>query len=167
MRFNIVFIFLILAFFGTEIQARWSRIMTKSKKNQQFKIQIAQKSTSKGLPFLPKRFQNKSIAEIYEGYCQFLFGASKECMKQYNEFEKERRQVKPTNSPTSFTSPATLSTTLSQPSTTKTEQMHGRVEKYLEFELEQVWKNKEKRIKTTAASTLTTPGRKLAYIRIH
>ena len=48
-----------------------------------------------------------------------------------------------------------------------TEKMHGRLEKYLEFELEQVWKNREKRIKTTAASPPTTTGRKLAYIRIH
>ena len=167
MRFNIVFIFLILAFFGTEIKARWSRNLPKSKKNQPFKIQSTQKSTSKDFSFLPKRFQNKSIAEIYEGYCQFLLGASKECMKQYIEFKKEKFQDKPTISPTSYTALENLSTTSSHPTTTTTtEKMHGRLEKYLEFELEQVWKNREKRIKTTA-SPPTTTGRKLAYIRIH
>ena len=44
--------------------------------------------------------------------------------------------------------------------------MHGRLEKYLEFELEQVWKNREKLIETTAASPQTTTARKLAYIRV-
>ena len=72
MRFNVVFIILILAFFGTEIQARWSKIVPKSKNNPPFKILSTQKSTSKEFPFLPKRFQNKSIAEIYERYCQFI-----------------------------------------------------------------------------------------------
>ena len=167
MRFNVVFIILILAFFGTEIQARWSKIVPKSKNNQPFKILSTQKSTSKEFPFLPKRFQNKSIAEIYERYCQFILGASKECIKQYIEFN----QVKPTStSPTikSFnTFPATLSTISSHPSPTKTEKMHGKLEKKLEFELEQVWKNREKRIKTTAASPPTTDGRTLAYIRIY
>ena len=167
MRFNVVFIILILAFFGTEIQARWSKIVPKSKNNQPFKILSTQKSTSKEFPFLPKRFQNKSIAEIYERYCQFILGASKECIKQYIEFN----QVKPTStSPTikSFnTFPATLSTISSHPSPTKTEKMHGKLEKTLEFELEQVWKNREKRIKTTAASPPTTDGRTLAYIRIY
>ena len=168
MRFNVVFIILILAFFGTEIQARWSKIVPKSKNNQPFKILSTQKSTSKEFPFLPKRFQNKSIAEIYERYCQFILGASTECIKQYIEFKRERFQVKPTTSPTSFnTFPATLSTISSHPSTTKTEKMHGELEKKLEFELEQVWKNREKRIKTTAASPPTTDGRTLAYIRIY
>ena len=150
MRFNIVIcIFLILAFFGTEIQARWSR-------NPQYT-----KSNFKRFSIPDQKFQSKSIAEIYERYCQFLLGASKECMKKYIEFKKERFQAKPTNSPTSYTAPATLSTTLSHPSTTKTEQMHGRVEKYLEFKLEQVWKNRERRIKTTEASPLKR------IIRIH
>ena len=167
MRVNVVFMILILAFFGTEIQARWSKIVPKSKNNQPFKILSTQKSTSKEFPFLPKRFQNKSIAEIYERYCQFILGASKECIKQYIEFN----QVKPTStSPTikSFnTFPATLSTISSHPFPTKTEKMHGKLEKKLEFELEQVWKNREKRIKTTAASPPTTDGRTLAYIRIY
>ena len=92
------------------------------------------------------------MAKIYEGYCQFLLGASKECMKEFLKFKEERFQGKP------FTSPTT---------STKTEKMHGRVEKYLEFELEQVWKNREKRIKTTAASPLAATTRKLAFIRIH
>ena len=159
MRFNIIFIFLIFAFFETEIQARWSRSLPESKKNQSFKIQSTQKSTSKDFLFLPKKFQSK-----FAEYCQFLRGASKECMKQYIEFKKERFQVKPTISPTV---PATLSTLSSHPTTTKTEKMHGRLEKNLEFELEQVWKNREKRIKTTAASPPTTDGRTLAYIRIY
>ena len=167
MRFNVVFVILILAFCGTEMQARWSKIVPKSKNNQPFKILSTQKSTSKEFPFLPKRFQNKSIAEIYERYCQFILGASKECIKQYIEFN----QVKPTStSPTikSFnTFPATLSTISSHPSPTKTKKMHGKLEKKLEFELEQVWKNREKRIKTTAASPPTTDGRTLAYIRIY
>ena len=75
MRFNIVFIFLILAFFQTEIQARWSRILPKSKKNQPSEIYSTQKSTSKYVSFLPKQFQDKSIEKIYKGYCQFLLGA--------------------------------------------------------------------------------------------
>ena len=159
MRFNIVFIFLILAFFQTEIQARWSRILPKSKKNQPSEIQSTQKSTSKYFPFLPKQFQDKSIAKIYKGYCQFLLGASKECMEQFLKFKKGKFQDKPT---TSLTSSATFSTT-----STKTEKMHGRLEKYLEFELEQVWKNREKIITTTEASPLITTARKLAFIRIH
>ena len=61
-----------------------------------------------------------------------------------------------------YTASATFSTT-----STKTEKKHGRLEKNLEFELEQVWKNRENRIKTTAASQLTTTVRKLAFIRIH
>ena len=161
MRFNVVFIFLILVFSETEIQARWSRILPKSKKNQPSEIQTTQKSTSKDFPFLPKQFQGKSIAKIYEGYCQFLLGASKECMKQFLKFKKEKFQDKPTTSPTRYTASATFSTT-----STKTEKMHGRIEKDLEFELEQVWKYREKRIKTTAASPLTT-ARNLPFIRIH
>ena len=168
MRFNIVFIFLILGFFGTEIQARWSRILPKSKKNRPFKIQSTQKSTSKDFPFLSKQFQDKSVAEIYKRYCQFLLGASKECIKQYVKFKNEKIQDKPTLPPTSFTALENLGTTSSHPTTAKTEKMHGRLEKYLEFELEQVWKDREKRIKTTAASpTTTTTGSKSAYIRIH
>ena len=163
MRFNIVFIFLILAFFGTEIKARWSRNLPKSKKNQPFKIQSTQKSTSKDFSFLPKRFQNKSIAEIYEGYCQFLLGASKECIEQYLKFKKGRLQVETTLSPISYTSPAVLSTTSSHPTTTETEKMDRRLENNLEFKLEQVWKNGEKIIKTTAASPQTT-ARKLDLV---
>ena len=75
-----------------------------------------------------------------------------ECMKEFLKFKEEKFQGKPTTSPTT---------------STKTEKMHGRVEKYLEFELEQVWKNREKRIKTTAASPLAATTRKLAFIRIH
>ena len=96
------------------------------------KIRSTQKSTSKIFPYLPKQFQDKSIAEIYEGYCQFLLGASKECIKQNLKFKKEGRlQVEPTISSISYTLPATLSTTSSHPSTT--EKMHGRLEKYLEL----------------------------------
>ena len=116
MRFNIVFIFLILAFFQTEIQARWSRILPKSKKNQPSEIQSTQKSTSNFFPFLPKQFQDKSIEKIYKGYCQFLLGASKECMEQFLKFKKGKFQDKPTTSPTAS---ATFSTT-----STKTEKMH-------------------------------------------
>ena len=97
------------------------------------KIRSTQKSTSKIFPYLPKQFQDKSIAEIYEGYCQFLLGASKECIKQYIKFKKGRLQVEPTLSSKSYTAPATLSPTSSHPSTTKTEKMHGRLEKYLEL----------------------------------
>ena len=101
MRFNIVIcIFLILAIFGTEIQARWSRILPKSKKNQPSEINSTQKSTSEEYPFLPKQFQDKSTAKIYEGYCQFLLGATEECMKQFLKFKKEKFQDKPTTSPT-------------------------------------------------------------------
>ena len=155
MRSNIlIYIILILAFFGTEIQARWSG-------NPQYT-----KINFKRFSIPDKKFQSKSIAEIYEGYCGFLLGASKECMKKYIEFKKERFQAKPTISPLSYTAPATLSTTSSHTSTTKTERMHGRAEKCLEFQLEQVWKNREKLIKTTTASPQTTTARKLAYIRI-
>ena len=100
MRFNVVFIILILAFFGTEIQTRWGRNLAKSKMKQPFKIQSTQKSTSKDFSFLPKRFQNKSMAKIYEGYCQFLLGASMECMKEFLKFKEEKFQGKPTTSPT-------------------------------------------------------------------
>ena len=99
------------------------------------KIQSTQNSTSKDFPFLPKKFQDRSIAEIYERYCQFLLGASKECIKQYLKFKKGRLQVEPTLSSKSYTAPATLSPTSSHPSTTKTEKMHGRLEKYLELEI--------------------------------
>ena len=144
-----MYIFLTLAYFGTEIQARWSGNPQYTKINFQFSIP-----------------DKKSIAEIYEGYCGFLLGASKECMKKYIEYKKERFQAKPTISPLSYTAPATLSTTSSHTSTTKTERMHGRAEKCLEFQLEQVWKNREKLIETTAESPQTTTARKLAYIRI-
>ena len=85
------------------------------------KIQSTQNSTSKDFPFLPKKFQDRSTAEIYERYCQFLLGASKECIKQYLKFKKGRLQVEPTLSSKSYTAPATLSPTSSHPSTTKTE----------------------------------------------
>ena len=118
MRLNIlIYIFLILAFFGTEIQARWSG-------NPQYT-----KINFKRFSIPDKKFQSKSIAENYEGYCGFLLGASKECMKKYIEFKKERFQAKPTISLLTYTSPATLSTTPSHTSTTKTERMHGRAEK--------------------------------------
>ena len=130
------------------------------------KIQSTQNSTSKDFPFLPKKFQDRSTAEIYERYCQFLLGASTECIKQYLKFKKGRLQVEPTLSSKSYTAPATLSTTSSHTSTTKTERTHGRAEKCLEFQLEQVWKNREKLIETTAESPQTTTARKLAYIRI-
>ena len=107
-------IFLIIAFFGTEIQARWSG-------NPQFT-----KINFKRFSIPDKKISSKSIAEIYEGYCGFLLGASKECMKKYIEFKKERFQAKPTISPLSYTSPATLSITSSHTSTTKSERMHGR-----------------------------------------
>ena len=80
-------------------------------------------------------------------------------MEQFLKFKKGKFQDKPTTSPTAS---ATFSTT-----STKTEKMHGRLEKYLEFELEQVWKNREKIITTTEASPLITTARKLAFIRIH
>ena len=83
-------------------------------------------------------------------------------MEQFLKFKKEKLQYKPTTSPIRYAASVNFSTT-----STKTEKMHGRLEKYLEFELEQVWKNREKRIKTTEASPLATTARKLAFIRIH
>ena len=83
-------------------------------------------------------------------------------MEQFLKFKKEKLQYKPTTSPIRYAASATFSKT-----STKTEKMHGRLEKYHEFELDQVLKNIEKRIKTTEASPLTTTARKLVFIRIH
>ena len=83
-------------------------------------------------------------------------------MEQFLKFKKEKLQDKPTISPIRYAASATISKT-----STKTQKMHGRLEKYNEFELEQVRKNREKRIIITEASPLTTTAGKLVYIRIH
>ena len=57
-------------------------------------------------------------------------------MEQFLKFKKEKLQDKPTTSPIRYAASASFSKT-----STKTEKMHGR----LDFELEQVRKNREKK----------------------